>query len=119
MVNPIRWAVEEFREEYPGGLSEYFQLIREDRSARRERRQLRRQMSREERLLDDLLRSAGAARMLVEDPLIFTEDQARALMESLHGPALRSVEFDSGLTTVILEGGQMHQYDERGSCLTR
>lgn len=119
MRNYIKEAIEDFREEYPGGLPQYFQLVRDDQAERRERRRARRRMTREERVLDDLRSSSSAGRMLVEDPLIWTEDQARTLMQSLHGPALRSVQFDNGLTTVILEGGRMHQYDERGRCLTR
>lgn len=111
--------IRDFFEEYPGGLAQYLESLREDGIERRNLRKDRRRMSRDEQVFDDLKRSSGAWRMRVEDPVILTEDHARARMFELHGAALKSVEFDDGLTTVVLSGGQMRQYDEAGRLLNR
>ncbi|MFK4299452.1 hypothetical protein ABH924_004635 [Arthrobacter sp. GAS37] len=118
MKNPIREVIEQFREEFPGGVREFLQVLREDRAERRAERQRRRRLSPQERALEDIALSSRVHRAEVTDGVIFTEDKAQEVMEQLHGKRLRYVEFDDGLTVAILKGGRRLEYDEAGRLIS-
>ncbi|MEE2524522.1 hypothetical protein [Pseudarthrobacter sp. J47] len=110
MRNPIRAAVEGFREDFPGGIQEVLGELRNDRNERRRRSRLNVQ----EKTLEDVVRHNNVLRAEVPDGWIATEHQARELMESVYGERLRYVEFEDGMTIAILQGGQRHEHDEAG-----